>query len=121
MNIILWILQGLLAAVFLMAGAMKLLQPKERLAARMAWVNDFSPTQLKGIGTLEVLGAVGVTAPWALRILTFFTPLAALGLVLLMIGAAVTHIRRSEPLMLAGNVVLLVLAGVVATGRAGLL
>ncbi len=121
MNIILWMLQGVLTATFLMAGAMKLLQPKERLAARMAWVNDFSPTQLKGIGTLEVLGAVGVTAPWALRILTFFTPLAALGLVLLMIGAAMTHIRRSEPLMLVGNVALLVLAAVVATGRAGLL
>ncbi len=87
----------------------------------MTWVNDFSPTQLRGIGTLEVLSAVGVTAPWALRILTFFTPIAALGVVLLMIGAAITHIRRSEPLMLAGNAVLLVLAAVVASGRAGLL
>jgi hypothetical protein len=121
MNIILWVLQGALTATFLMAGTMKLLQPKEPLAARLAWVNDFSSAQVKGIGALEVLGAVGVTAPLALGILTFFTPLAALGLVLLMIGAAVTHIRRSERLMVAGNGVLLFLAAVVATGRAGLL
>ena len=64
---------------------------------------------------------MGVTVPWAFRVLTFFTPLAALGLALLMAGAAATHLRRSEPLMLVGNGVLLVLAIVVVTGRAGLL
>ncbi|HXA41766.1 MAG TPA: DoxX family protein [Candidatus Solibacter sp.] len=120
MNTILWILQGVLTATFLMVGTVKLLQPKDQLAARLAWVNDFSPAQVKGIGALEVLGAVGVSAPWALGVLTFFTPLGALGLAVLMLGAAVIHIRRSEPAMLVGNGVLLLLAAIVATGRAGL-
>jgi uncharacterized membrane protein YphA (DoxX/SURF4 family) len=119
MNIALWIVQVLLAMVFLLAGIIKLTQPRPKLAERMAWVQDFSDRQVKAIGSLEILAAIGLTVPAALHIASFLAPLAAAGLVLLMLGAAATHARRSEPQGIATNVVLLLLAAVVALGRFG--
>jgi uncharacterized membrane protein YphA (DoxX/SURF4 family) len=121
MNIVLWILAGVLAFAFLAAGSMKLAQPKEKLAAspNMAWTQDFSPGMIKTIGGLEVLAAVGLVLPAALGIVPVLVPLAAVGLVLLMVGAAITHARRKESRAIATNVVLVVLAGVVAWGRFG--
>jgi uncharacterized membrane protein YphA (DoxX/SURF4 family) len=119
MNIVLWVLAGVLAAAFLAAGLTKLIQPKEKLAANMGWVDDFSPGMVKTIGALEVLAAIGLILPAALDVLPVLVPLAALGLVLLMIGAAITHRRRGELPMIAINVVLLVLAALVAWGRLG--
>ncbi|MBU4335829.1 MAG: DoxX family protein, partial [Actinobacteria bacterium] len=60
MNILLWILAGVLAALFLAAGAMKLSRPKEALASTMGWVESFSAGTVKLIGTLEVLAALGL-------------------------------------------------------------
>jgi uncharacterized membrane protein len=117
MGIALWVVQGLLAVAFLVAGAMKLSQPKEKLAKNMAWVEDFSQGTVRIIGTLEVLGAIGVVLPALTGILPWLTPLAALGLVLAMIGAILTHLRRSEYSAIAPPVVLLVLAAFVAYGR----
>ena len=117
MNIALWVVQGLLALAFVMAGAMKVFQPKEKLAAQMAWVNDFSPGTVKLIGALEVLGAIGLVAPMLTGILPWLTPLAAVGLVLTMLGAIVTHVRRGENQMLIANIVLGLLAAFVAYGR----
>jgi uncharacterized membrane protein YphA (DoxX/SURF4 family) len=119
MNVFLWILAGVLAAAFLAAGFTKLTQPKEKLAATMGWVEGFSPGMVKTIGALEVLAAIGLILPAALDILPVLVPLAAVGLVALMIGAALTHARRKEFPMIAINVVLLVLAAVVAWGRFG--
>ena len=120
MNIVLWIIAGLLAFAFLAAGAMKLTQPKEKLAASgMGWTESFSPGTVKLIGALEVLAALGLILPAALDIAPILVPLAALGLVLMMIGAAVTHARRKENQMIGVNVVLLLLAAVVAWGRFG--
>jgi len=62
-NVFLWIVAGLLALAFLGAGAMKLSQPREKLAASMGWVNDFSAPMVKTIGALEVLGALGLILP----------------------------------------------------------
>jgi uncharacterized membrane protein YphA (DoxX/SURF4 family) len=117
MGIALWVVQGLLAAAFLVSGATKLSQPKEKLAKNMAWVEDFSPQTVRLIGALEVLGAIGVVLPALTGIVPWLTPLAALGLVLTMIGAALTHLRRTEYGNIAMNVVLLVLAAFVAYGR----
>jgi len=117
MNIALWIVQGLLALVFGMAGATKLTQPKNKLAGQMAWVDDFSPGMVKLIGAVEVLGALGLILPWATGILPILTPIAAAGLALTMVGAAWTHLRRRETPMIAVNVVLLLLAAFVAYGR----
>ncbi|TFV83267.1 DoxX family protein [Blastococcus sp. CT_GayMR20] len=119
MNVVLWIIAGLLALAFLGAGLTKLTQPKEKLAASMAWVEDFSPGMVKLIGALEVLAAIGLVLPAALDVLPVLVPLAAVGLIALMIGAAITHARRSETPMIAVNVVLLLLAAVVAWGRFG--
>ena len=121
MNIVLWVVAGVLALVFLAAGAMKLTQSKEKLAANpnMAWTEQFSPGMIKLIGLLEVLAAIGLILPVVLGIAPVFVPLAAVGLVLLMIGAAITLARRKENQAVAMNVVLLILAAVVAWGRFG--
>jgi uncharacterized membrane protein YphA (DoxX/SURF4 family) len=119
MNIVLWIIAGVLALAFLAAGLTKLTQPKDKLAANMAWVEDFSPGAVKAIGGLEVLAAIGLILPAALDVVTVLAPLTAVGLVVLMVGAAVTHGRRKETPMIAINLVLLVLAAVVVWGRFG--
>jgi len=117
MNIALWIIQVLLALAFGMSGFMKLSQPKEKLEPRMAYVEDFSQGTIRIIGLLELLGAIGLILPALTGILPFLTPLAALGLVLTMIGAMLTHLRRKEYPIIVMNLVLLVLAAVVAYGR----
>ena len=117
MNIALWIVQGLLAVAFLMAGSMKIMKPKEELIEQMAWVEDFAPNTIKGIGVLEVLGAIGLILPWALTIVPELTGIAAIGLLLTMVGAVVTHLRRGETQMMVPSVVLGLLAAFVAVGR----
>lgn len=118
MNILLWIVQGILTGMFLMVGAMKLMQPKEKMAEKMGWVEDFSQTQVRVIGVLEVLGALGLILPMATGIMPVLTPLAAVGLGLTMIGAFLTHLRRNEIVpMGVMNLVLLAMAAFVAYGR----
>ncbi|MQA80154.1 MAG: DoxX family protein [Streptosporangiales bacterium] len=119
MNVVLWVLQGLLALAFLLSGGMKLLRPKESLESVMSWVEDFSPGMIKLIGTVEILAALGLILPAVTGIATVLTPLAAVGLVLVMVGAAVTHGRRHEFPVVGINAVLLVLAAVVVWGRFG--
>ncbi len=120
MNVVLWILAGLLAVAFAGAGLMKLAQPKAKLAASgMAWTEDFSDSQVKGIGAVEVLGALGLILPAALGIAEILTPLAAAGLAITMVGAAITHLRRGEGSMVPINVVLGGLAVFVAVMRFG--
>ena len=117
MNIALWIVQILLGVVFLMAGVMKSTQPKAKLKANMSWVEDFAPNTVKLIGGLELLAGIGLVLPWLTGILPWLTPLAAVGLMLTMIGAAITHIRRGEYSGIAVNAVFLLLAAFVAYGR----
>ncbi len=124
MNIALWIVQILLAIAFLMAGFMKATQSKESLiekTEKMAWVEDFSPGTIKYIGILEILGAIGLVLPAVTGILPMLTPLAAAGLALTMVGAAVVHIRRKEYSGLVGNLVLFLMAAFVAYGRFALI
>ena len=117
MIIALWIVQILLALVFLMAGFMKTTKPKEALQDKMAYVEDFSQGTVRLIGALEILAAIGLVLPVLTGVLPWLTPLAALGLVLTMVGAAITHVRRGEYQMIVGNVALLALAAFVAYGR----
>lgn len=119
MNVALWIVQVLLAIVYGLAGLFKLSRPRLALAGQMAWVQDFTDIQVKGIGVLEILATIGLIVPPLFGIDTFLTPLAAVGVILLMIGAAITHLRRGEPANAAGNLVLLLLAAFVAVGRFG--
>jgi uncharacterized membrane protein YphA (DoxX/SURF4 family) len=117
MGIALWVVQVLLAAAFVVSGATKLSQPKEKLLKKWAWVEDFSQGSVRIIGVLEVLGAIGIVLPELTGIVPWLTPLAALGLVLTMIGAALTHLRRAEYANIAVAAVVLILAAFVAYGR----
>lgn len=117
MNIFLWIVQILLAIAFLMAGGMKLFTPHDALAAQMAWVNHAPAFAPKLIGTLEVFGALGLVLPSLLRIKPLLTPLAAVGLCLLMVGAFVTHLLLGEISMSAPSLIMGLLSAFVAWGR----
>ena len=120
MNITLWIIAGVLAAAFFMAGAMKLAQPKAKLAdSGMAWTEDFSETQVKLIGLVEVLGALGLVLPAVLDIAPILTPIAAAGLAITQLVAASVHARRGEKQMIPINLVLAALAAFVAVMRFG--
>lgn len=121
MNVFLWIVAGLLAALFLGAGVMKLTQERRKLLANpnMQWVEDFSAGTVKLIGAAEVLGGLGLILPAALGIAPILVPLAATGLAVLMLGAAITHARRKEMQPIAINAVLLILALLVAIFRFG--
>ncbi len=115
----LWIVTGLLAAVFLFSGIGKLIVPQEKLATVPAggWVNDFSAGAVKAIGVLEILGALGLVLPAVLGIAPVLVPLAAVGLAVLMGGAVLTRVRRHEPKPMVADLVYLALAAFVAWGR----
>jgi uncharacterized membrane protein YphA (DoxX/SURF4 family) len=117
MNIALWIVQILLALAFAMAGIMKVTQPIDRLETRMGWVKDVGPRGVRLIGSLEILGAIGLILPAVTGILPWLTPVAAVGFVLTMVGAMITHGRRGEYSGIGVNVVLLLLALFVVYGR----
>jgi uncharacterized membrane protein YphA (DoxX/SURF4 family) len=119
MNVFLWILQVLLAVLFALSGGVKSTQPKDKLAPRMPWVEDFSSATVRFIGIVEVLGAIGLILPPITGIAPVLTPLAATGLAVTMVLAAVTHARRKEYSGFGPNAVLFVLAAIVAWGRFG--
>jgi uncharacterized membrane protein len=120
MNITLWIVQGLLAAFFGAGGIVKMVRPPKRLIDQgLTWVEDFPPGAVKAIGALELLAAVGLVLPAVTGIAPVLVPLAGIGLGLLMIGAAVVHVRRDEVPFIAVNAGLLAAAAFVAWGRIG--
>jgi DoxX-like family len=113
MTYALWVVQIVLAALFLFAGGMKLVLPLEKLAGPVALPGLF----IRFIGVVEVLGAVGLILPTALRIRPGLTPLAALGLVVVMIGAVVITLIAGEPFAAVISAVVGLLAAFVAYGR----
>jgi hypothetical protein len=120
MNIALWIAAGVLAVAFLAAGGLKVSTPRAKLQERMAWVEDFTDGQVKAIGAIELLGAIGVVVPGILKIAPILVPLAATGLAITMLLAVVMHARRGEAKESLGtNLVLFALALFVAWGRFG--
>lgn len=120
MNTLLWILQIVLAAVFAGAGAIKLIQPPEKLAKTLGgWVDEFPAPLLKPLGLVELLGAIGLIVPPLVDIAPVLTPIAACGLVIVLVGAIVTHARRTEYPNVGANLLLVIMAAVVAWGRFG--
>ena len=120
MNLALWIIAIVLAVGFTASGLMKLVRSKEQLVGSgMGWAQDFSPSTIRLIGVAELLGAIGLILPAALHIAPILVPLAAVGFVLVMVGAAAVHARRKEWPFIAVNVVLMALAVFVAWGRFG--
>ncbi|MEU1275996.1 DoxX family protein [Streptomyces sp. NPDC005799] len=119
MNVVLWIVQAVLAAMFAMAGVTKSTRPKDELTEQLPWVADFSQGTVRFIGVVEFAAALGLILPGATGIAPVLTPLTATGLVVVMVLAAMTHARRKEPGAIAFNAVLLILAALVAWGRFG--
>ena len=118
MNILLWLVQILLACAFGMAGVMKSTQPVDVLAANgIAWAPQLPLALVRFIGVSEFLGAVGLILPALTKIKPFLTPLAALGLLTIMILAMGFHVSRGEAGALPANIVLGGLAAFVAWGR----
>ena len=120
MNVVLWVVTGLLVIAFLGAGLTKALQPREKLLPRMPWVADYSDGQIKAIGGIEVLGALGLVLPAIGGIAPWLVPVAATGLAIAMLLAAIMHLRRGDGIASAVSpIVLMVLSIVVAWGRFG--
>ncbi|WP_116201529.1 DoxX family protein [Amycolatopsis circi] len=119
MDLALWIGQGLLAAVYLAAGGLKLVRSRERLIATggLEWMRDSPDAGVKAVGLVEVLGALGVVLPWLTGISPVLTPVAAAGLAVVQVFAFRVHLVRAERGPLPVNAFLLVLAVVVAIGR----
>jgi uncharacterized membrane protein YphA (DoxX/SURF4 family) len=112
-GILLWIVQGLLAALFLFSGAMKLYMPAQTLEQQAHMSGPF----LKLIGVFEVLGAAGLILPELLKVRRELTPLAAAGLVIIMIGATVFTIRSGGGMSAAFPAVVGLFCALVAYGR----
>jgi len=120
MNVFLWILAFALAAMFVASGAMKLFVPREQLIERTPYVEDFPHSVVQGIGLLEILGALGLVVPALTGIATILVPMAAAGLAITMVFAALVHIRRGDPTSaMLPSMVLAILSVVVAWSRFG--
>lgn len=114
----LWFTQILLAAMFLMAGATKLMSGSAELVAMgMGWAENAPFLLIKFIGLAEVAGGLGLILPAATRIMPHLTKLAAAGLCVIMVLAAGVHIVRGEFEMVPVNLVLFALAAFVIWGR----
>ncbi len=117
MNAVLWLLQIVLALVFLALGLLMLTRSRERLLRVAGWVEDFPQWVVTAIGVLELLGAVGLVLPGVLGAAGVLVPVAALGLIVLLVGAITTHLLRGEQDKVGVPVALLIAAAVVAAGR----
>ena len=118
MDTILWILQGILAAVFLGSGIAKSTMSRERLIATgQTGVALFPMPVVRVTAASELLAAAGLLLPWATGIAPWLTPTAAAGLCVVMVGAAWSHTRLREPQNVAANTVLFAAALAVAIGR----
>ena len=118
MNTAMWICQALLAATFVGSGFLKGTQSKERmLASGQTGVRDYPIGFIRFVAACEILGAVGLIVPWATGIAPRLTPLAAIGLGIIMLGAARAHARLHEPGNVAANFVILALCATVLIGR----
>ena len=117
LHITLWIAQVILAAMFLMSGFMKLSQPIDQLSKMLPWAAQVPEALVRFIGVAEVLGAVGLILPSLLRIQPKLTPIAALGLAVLMLFAVFFHVSRGETPAIGMNFVLIAIAAFVAWGR----
>ena len=113
----LWVVQGLLGALFLAVGAMKATQPIAVLVDTLGWPAAVPAALVRVIGVAELLGALGLILPAATRVIPMLTPLAGVGLAMVMLLATILHISQGElgavplPLALGG------LAGFVVWGR----
>ena len=96
MNLLLWILAFVLAAVFAGSGVVKLVTARDQQIVRTPYVEDFPQSVIRGIGVLEILGAIGLLLPALTGVATVLVPLAGAGLAITMVFAALVHTRRGD-------------------------
>lgn len=114
MHVAYWIIATVLAAIYVFGGAKKLLQSPAQLRPMMGWVDVMPLARVRMIGLVEVLGAAGVILPPLTGIVPGLAIAAAVGLMIIQIGAFRLHLSRHELSDLPLNVVLLVLAATAA-------
>ncbi len=117
MNTTLWIIQGLLATVFAVSGSIILLVSKEKLAAKLTWVNEYSNGMRYFICTSKIAGAIGLILPMYFNILPVLTPIAAIGIATIMALAMSYHLRHKEYKDLPATILFFVLSVFVAYYR----
>ncbi|MFI6992228.1 DoxX family protein [Nonomuraea wenchangensis] len=109
MNVAYWIVAGLLALFYLYAGGLKVVRSREQLRPMMAWVDDTPMPAVRAIGVIEILGAIGLILPPLTRIAPWLALAAAIGFVVLQLGATSLHLRRGDR-QIALNLTLLLAA-----------
>src|SRR6201995_3014899 len=120
MNMALWVVAIVLTAGFTGSGLIKLSVPKDKLVkAGQGWAQDFDSNSIRLIGFVELLGAAGLILPAVTHIAPILVPLAAIGLVLVMVGAAMVHARTKEYMNIGVNAGLRALAAFGAGVRVG--
>ncbi|XVV01236.1 DoxX family protein [Actinosynnema sp. CA-248983] len=124
MNLALWIVAGLLAALALFSGATKAFMPKDKLdelgrKSGGGWTEHASAGFVRTLGAVEILAAAGLVLPAVLDIAPVMVPVTAVCWVLLMIGAMITHGRYRQYKFVAVNLVYLAAAAFLAWGRFG--
>lgn len=117
LSIALWVVQVLLAALYIMAGSSKLFQPIAELAKMLPWATEMPAGMVRFIGLSELLGGIGLLLPSLLRIQPQLTPMAAIGLAVVQLLATGFHISRGETSVIGVNILFMALAVFVAWGR----
>ncbi|MEW1720710.1 DoxX family protein [Streptomyces sp. NPDC093109] len=113
MNVAYWIVAGLLALFYLYGGGVKVVRSRERLRPMMAWVDTVPMPAVRALGVVEVAGAVGLILPPLTGVAPGLALTAAVGFVVLQIGATVVHLRLGDR-QVALNVTLFLTAIVAA-------
>jgi uncharacterized membrane protein YphA (DoxX/SURF4 family) len=112
--VILLILNILLAVAFIVSGGMKVARPATALKTTgMVWVDDFTPPSVKLIGAAEVVGGIGLILPLVTNVAAVLSPIAAVALAVIMVGAVVVHVRRAEGFVPAAVLAVLSIASAV--------
>ena len=117
MNIALWIAQGLLAAMYLMAGSMKTFQTA-KAKAQFPWAKDRADGFIRFVGISELLGSLGLILPLITGVLPWLTILAAVGLILIQLLAIFTeHLPKKEYSVIPVNIILIAISAFIVIGR----
>jgi uncharacterized membrane protein len=115
-HIVLWVAQVVLAVFFVIGAVMKF-QSIETIAAMMPWTGQVPALAVRLLGVIDLVGAVGLILPSLLRIKSYLTPWAAVGIIVLMVCAMIFHVSRGEASVIGVNIVAAIMAAFVAWGR----
>ena len=117
LHIILWVAQIILGGMFIMAGMMKSTQPIVDLSKSVPWTANVPLALVRFVGVSELFGGVGLILPSLLRIKPILTPIAAIGILLIMVFALVYHVMNGEINVIGINIAFGLVAAFIAWGR----